>query len=61
MAQVDGDKDEFYAGAEKYWKSIPPTVDGMLGGYAQISSTDIGGSKKFLTGFFQVGLTCLNI
>ncbi|MCJ1471743.1 Alpha N-terminal protein methyltransferase 1 [Lambiella insularis] len=31
-----------------YWNSIPPTVSGMLGGFQQISSTDLHGSALFL-------------
>ena len=35
-------------------QKVPATVDGMLGGYGKISSTDIMGSKKFLDEFVQV-------
>ncbi|XP_076867750.1 N-terminal Xaa-Pro-Lys N-methyltransferase 1 [Brachyhypopomus gauderio] len=45
------DEQAFYSKAEQYWKDIPPTVDGMLGGYGSISSIDINGSKKFLQKF----------
>ncbi|XP_026777370.3 N-terminal Xaa-Pro-Lys N-methyltransferase 1 isoform X1 [Pangasianodon hypophthalmus] len=45
----------FYLKAEQYWKDIPPTVDGMLGGYGSISSIDINGSKKFLQKFLGEG------
>lgn len=38
----------FYKDALEYWSSIPPTVDGMLGGYAYISETDVRGSTAFL-------------
>ncbi|KAA8584690.1 hypothetical protein FQN60_008475 [Etheostoma spectabile] len=38
----------FYSNAEDYWREVPPTVDGMLGGYGSISSIDINGSKAFL-------------
>lgn len=31
-----------------YWASTPATVDGMLGGYPQISLTDLRGSALFL-------------
>lgn len=43
--------DPFYGDAKKYWEGIPPTVDGMLGGFSHISSTDIAGSTKFLREF----------
>ncbi|KAM9326932.1 N-terminal Xaa-Pro-Lys N-methyltransferase 1 [Gastrophryne carolinensis] len=49
------DEDQFYCKAKKYWKNIPPTVDGMLGGYGHISSIDISGSKKFLQRFLRDG------
>ena len=42
------DETTFYSNAEGYWKEVPPTVDGMLGGYGTISSIDINGSKAFL-------------
>ncbi|MCJ1468281.1 Alpha N-terminal protein methyltransferase 1 [Pseudocyphellaria aurata] len=34
--------------ALKYWNSISPTVNGMLGGYPQISRVDLLGSANFL-------------
>lgn len=45
---------KFYSNAEGYWKEVPPTVDGMLGGYGKISSIDINGSKAFLRKFLGV-------
>ena len=33
----------------KYWNSINATVDGMLGGYPQISRIDLQGSANFFT------------
>ncbi|XP_062844916.1 N-terminal Xaa-Pro-Lys N-methyltransferase 1 [Trichomycterus rosablanca] len=53
--QLIEDKSSFYVKAEEYWKEIPPTVDGMLGGYGSISSIDISGSKKFLQKFLGEG------
>ena len=41
-------EDEMYEKSEQYWKSIPATIDGMLGGFGFISNTDISGSKAFL-------------
>ncbi|XP_066516859.1 N-terminal Xaa-Pro-Lys N-methyltransferase 1 isoform X2 [Hoplias malabaricus] len=49
------DKATFYSKAEHYWKAVPPTVDGMLGGYGSISNIDINGSKKFLQKFLGEG------
>uniref|UniRef100_UPI00398EF0F1 N-terminal Xaa-Pro-Lys N-methyltransferase 1 n=1 Tax=Pristiophorus japonicus TaxID=55135 RepID=UPI00398EF0F1 len=53
--EVIGDEDGFYSKAKKYWKTIPPTVDGMLGGYGHISSIDINSSKNFLQRFIGEG------
>ena len=50
------DDNKFYGDAEKYWKNISPTVDGMLGGFSHISSTDIAGSTKFLHLFVKVNI-----
>ena len=47
-------QDEFYTAAAKYWDRIPPTVDGMLGGFGFISQTDIKGSTLFLKSLFEV-------
>uniref|UniRef100_A0A7N4PT44 N-terminal Xaa-Pro-Lys N-methyltransferase 1 n=1 Tax=Sarcophilus harrisii TaxID=9305 RepID=A0A7N4PT44_SARHA len=35
-SEVVEDESQFYLKAEKYWKDVPPTVDGMLGGKVQI-------------------------
>lgn len=48
---IEGEK--LYGDAEKYWKEIPATVDGMLGGFSHLSSTDIAGSTKFLHRFIR--------
>lgn len=45
------ERDQFYAVAKKYWEKIPPTIDGMLGGFGCISNIDIQGSLKFLKPF----------
>lgn len=34
--------------ALKYWNSVTPTVNGMLGGYPQISRVDLQGSTNFM-------------
>lgn len=52
-SKVVEDELEFYSKAEKYWKDIPATVDGMLGGYGHISSIDINSSRKFLFRFIR--------
>lgn len=42
-----------YTTGKQYWEKIPPTLDGMLGGFAFISDADIRGSKQFLKQLFQ--------
>lgn len=54
MGDIVEDEVSFYSNAQDYWKDIPPTVDGMLGGYGSISSIDINGSKAFLQKFLGV-------
>lgn len=44
---------KFYSDAEEYWSKIPPTIDGMLGGFGHISQIDIQGSKVFLQQLFK--------
>ena len=51
------DTKKFYDDALNYWSQIDPSINGMLGGFAQISSTDIAGSSKFLRNFIKVILT----
>ncbi|KAF6024301.1 NTMT1 [Bugula neritina] len=41
-------KHKFYQDALSYWSNVPPTVDGMLGGFSYITTTDVNGSSKFL-------------
>ncbi|KOC66752.1 Alpha N-terminal protein methyltransferase 1 [Habropoda laboriosa] len=48
------EEDEFYTAAAKYWEHIPPTIDGMLGGFGYISHIDIKGSTKFLKALFEL-------
>lgn len=55
MGDIVEDEASFYSNAQNYWKDIPPTVDGMLGGYGSISSIDINGSKAFLQKFLGDG------
>lgn len=61
MASQDGDIPEemrnlnkWYGDAKDYWKNIPATVDGMLGGYSHISLNDVTGSKKFIKEFLEI-------
>lgn len=54
-SEVIEDENQFYSKARTYWKQIPPTVDGMLGGYGHISNIDLNSSRKFLQRFLRVG------
>ena len=47
--------------AADYWASVPTTIDGMLGGFAKISHTDIDGSNKLLKSLFKVEVMTLYI
>ena len=38
-----------HADSLAYWDSVSPTVDGMLGGFPQVSRIDLRGSLNFLT------------
>lgn len=49
-------RESFYTDAADYWSKIPRTVDGMLGGYGNISGVDIEGSLNFLKPFLTVSL-----
>merc|ERR1712037_1050844 len=54
MESAEADNGISYDKAAEYWSDIPPTIDGMLGGFAKISGTDIDGSSKFLKGLFRL-------
>lgn len=54
-SEVIEDEQQFYSKAKTYWKQIPATVDGMLGGYGHISGIDLSSSRKFLQRFLRVG------
>lgn len=54
-SEVIEDEKQFYSKAKTYWKEVPPTVDGMLGGYGHISAIDISSSRKFLQRFLREG------
>jgi len=55
MGDIARNEATFYSNAEDYWREVPPTVDGMLGGYGSISNIDINGSKAFLQKFLGEG------
>jgi len=56
--EVDSDVTEnkdnkWYKSADEYWKSVTPTIDGMLGGLSHVSSADTIASKFFIKDFIQ--------
>lgn len=46
-------KDHWYGVSTGYWEKVEATDDGMLGGFAKITSTDLVGSYKFILPFLQ--------
>lgn len=44
----------FYKNAELYWAKVPPTIDGVLGGFGYISEIDIAGSRSFLKKIYSM-------
>ncbi|KAJ3341174.1 hypothetical protein HDU93_005583 [Gonapodya sp. JEL0774] len=47
----------WYQDAERYWASVPPTVDGVLGGFASLSDPDAKGNAEFVAEFFDGAVT----
>lgn len=50
----DENNENFYGKAADYWAKIPATLDGMLGGFPEISHTDLMGSRSFLLQLFRI-------
>ncbi|KAJ3092226.1 N-terminal Xaa-Pro-Lys N-methyltransferase 1, partial [Quaeritorhiza haematococci] len=46
-AMKDG---KYYTNAEDYWKKVPATVQGMLGGFDYLSDIDCSSSIEFISG-----------
>ncbi|KAJ5073001.1 hypothetical protein M0811_09215 [Anaeramoeba ignava] len=46
-------KDDWYAKSKQFWKESEPTVNGMLGGYEEISEEDTQHSIQFLSQFLD--------
>ncbi|EAL72179.1 hypothetical protein DDB_G0269658 [Dictyostelium discoideum AX4] len=46
-------EDKWYKSADEYWKGVEATVDGMLGGLAQVSPIDVVASKVFIQDFIK--------
>lgn len=44
---------KLYQDALAYWSDVDANVNGMLGGYAHISNTDINGSAKFIRKYIR--------
>lgn len=52
-------KDHWYGVSTDYWGKVEATNDGMLGGFASITSVDLAGSLKFLLPLLQGTDTCV--
>ncbi|GJP32940.1 hypothetical protein CLOM_g7605 [Closterium sp. NIES-68] len=46
--ETGGKKREWYDKGVRYWEGVEASVDGVLGGYGAVSSTDAAGSAAFL-------------
>ena len=51
---LEGTDNKYYNDGANYWSSVDPSVNGMLGGFGNISNIDIEGSAKFLKGIYKV-------
>ncbi|KAL4206573.1 DUF858-domain-containing protein [Rhizopus microsporus] len=49
-------KPEWYTDAQNYWKNVPPTIDGMLGGFQMIDPIDVKGSLEFIKEYVEKGI-----
>lgn len=45
---------DFYKKAQDYWDSQDATVNGMLGGFSQISTHEITSSRQFLSEIYKL-------
>ena len=52
--KLEGTDVDYYNNAAKYWENVDGTVDGMLGGFGNVSVVDIDGSNKLLKSLFKV-------
>ena len=46
------ENEEWYTSAKKYWETVSPDVDGMLGGFSHLDPLDITASERFLESVF---------
>ncbi|XP_060801203.1 alpha N-terminal protein methyltransferase 1 [Amyelois transitella] len=51
---MSGNNGICYEKSLEYWADVPPTVDGVLGGFGYISQEDIHGSLLFLKALFSL-------
>ncbi|EGG24482.1 hypothetical protein DFA_02725 [Cavenderia fasciculata] len=49
----DKQDNKWYTLADDYWKTVEPTIEGMLGGLGYVSDKDVTTSNLFLEEFFQ--------
>lgn len=47
---IKGEK-QFYYRAQNFYKDVPPSEEGMMGDFVEISEIDLEGSRQFLKKF----------
>lgn len=47
------DRENWYSQSQNYWKNVPSTVDGMLGGYGSLTHSDLCSSAQFIAKLFK--------
>lgn len=52
--ELPDNDEQFFGRAKKYWADISPTVNGMLGGFGNITNIDIRGSSNFLEVLYKI-------
>jgi len=50
------DREGWYGHSSNYWKEVPSTVDGMLGGYGNLTFADLTTSAQFLAPLVKEGM-----
>lgn len=53
VQQRMSDREAWYSQSKNYWKQVPSTVDGMLGGYGSITHLDLCGSAEFIAKLYK--------
>ncbi|XP_065902108.1 N-terminal Xaa-Pro-Lys N-methyltransferase 1-like [Dysidea avara] len=51
---TEQERHQWYSNAAKYWEAVPATINGMLGGFADLTTRDVTASLDFLRPFLSV-------